>query len=144
MGLQFLRVARKLGDVEEESDGSVVEKGHFRFAEVEYAANTKLCKELGIKKLPTVFFYSQARKVDGFPCGPKKFPLLLEKISHYQGMSLEQLAFEADMNEGAALGETVLEELKLPPVPSTSTSPEDNKANEKEDGAKKKKPFWPL
>jgi thioredoxin-like negative regulator of GroEL len=80
-------------------------------AEIEYGANTEFCQELGITKLPTVNIYSNGRKVDGFPCGPKKYSLLLEKLDTYLRLSHEELAFEAEMNQGAALADTVLSTL---------------------------------
>ena len=110
MGLQFQRIANKLGDVVEE-DGTVSRRGDLRFASVEYAANLDMCKSLGIKKLPTVFIYSRGQLVDNFPCGPKKMPLLLEKLEHYHGLSSEEIAFEASMKSGEQLGDAVLEQV---------------------------------
>jgi hypothetical protein len=67
---------------------------------------------LGVTKLPTVNFYSQGNKVDGFPCGPKKLKLLLEKITQYRDMSSQELQFEAEMNKGLALSAMVLKRLQ--------------------------------
>ena len=95
-GMQYEKIGKDVGD-------------DIRMAEVEYGANKELCKSLGIKKVPSVHFYSMGKKVDGFPCGPKKIPMLMEKLSHYRSLSLSELSFEADMNEGASLmGASVL------------------------------------
>ena len=114
MGMHYKRIGKEIGDlVVTQDDGSetVVRDGEIRLAEIEYGANRDLCKRLGVKKLPSIHFYSQGKKVDGFPCGPKKLPLLLSKLSEYKSMSPLDLEFAADMNQGMGLGETVLEAL---------------------------------
>ena len=112
MGMQFQRIANQFGDIEEEhGSGAIKEKGDLRFAAVEYATNLDMCKSFGIKKLPSVFIYSQGSLIDSFPCGPKKIPMLLEKLELYHGMSHEQLQFEASMKSGTQLGEQVLEQV---------------------------------
>ena len=43
-----------------------------------------LCKSLGIKKLPTVHIYQKGKgQLDAFPCGPKKFAMLVERLEHH-------------------------------------------------------------
>jgi thioredoxin-like negative regulator of GroEL len=114
MGMHYKRIGREIGDlVATNRDGteSVVREGEIRLAEMEYGANRELCKRLGVKKLPSIHFYSEGKKVDGFPCGPRKLPMLLEKLTEYRYMGLEDLSFEADMNQGLELGENVLETL---------------------------------
>lgn len=114
MGMQYERIGKEIGDlVITNKDGTetVVKSGEIRLAQIEYGANRKLCKSLDVKKVPSVHFYSQRKKVDGFPCGPKKIAMLLEKLSHYRSLSLVELSFEADMNEGSALADRVLETL---------------------------------
>ena len=110
--MQFQRIANQFGDIEEEhGSGTIKEKGDLRFAAVEYATNLDMCKSFGIKKLPSVFIYSQGSLIDSFPCGPKKIPMLLEKLELYHNMSNEQLQFEASMKSGTQLGEQVLEQV---------------------------------
>jgi len=91
---------------------NVVVEGDVRFAEIEFGANKELCNHLDITKLPTVNFYSQGDKVDGFPCGPKKLKVLLEKIAQFRDMSSRELQFEAEMNKGLALSAMVLKTLQ--------------------------------
>lgn len=111
--MQYERIAGEVADLVTDEGGveTFVDEGDMRMAEIEYGAHKDLCKSLGIKKVPSVHFYSSGKKVDGFPCGPKKLPMLLEKLSHYRTLSLPELSFEADMNEGAGLGATVLSTL---------------------------------
>jgi hypothetical protein len=112
--MQYERIGREIGDlVVRNKDGTetVARDGQIRMAEIEYGANAELCERLGVKKLPSVHFYSDGKKVDGFPCGPKKLPMLLGKLSFYKELSPPELAFEADMNQGLVLGESVLETL---------------------------------
>jgi thioredoxin-like negative regulator of GroEL len=112
MGMHYKRIGREIGDMVSTTKGgaeTIVREGEIRLAEMEYGANRELCQRLGVKKLPSIHFYSQGKKVDGFPCGPRKLPMLLEKLTEYRSMGLEDLSFEADMNQGLELGEDVLE-----------------------------------
>ena len=54
-----------------------------QFAEVELFGNRDLCKALGIKRVPSVHFYSDTNKVEDFVCGPKKISLLKERLHDY-------------------------------------------------------------
>lgn len=103
-------------------DGSqtVVREGEIRLAEMDYGANKELCKSLGVTKLPSVHFYSKGRLVEGFPCGPRRIGKLLEKLARFRSMTPNELAFEADMNQGIALGESVLETLNIGIIPEKS------------------------
>jgi thioredoxin-like negative regulator of GroEL len=108
-GKQFERIGKNIGDLETK-DSSLVKEGEIRLGQIEFGANTKLCKKLGVKKVPSLHFYSESKKVDGFPCGPKKISHTLERLNHYRSLSLSELSFEADMNKGKALGEDMLKE----------------------------------
>jgi hypothetical protein len=112
--MQYARIGKEIGDLvvmNEDGTETVVSEGDTRLAEIEYGANKELCKSLGVKRVPSVHFYSLGKKVDGFSCGPKKITMLLEKLSHYRSLSLPELSFEADMNQGLTLGDSVLETL---------------------------------
>ena len=114
--MQYKRIGKEIGELSTHNkDGSesVVREGEVRLAEMEYGSNKELCKSLGIKKLPSVHFYSKGKLVEGFPCGPRKIGMLLEKLSRYRFMSPAELEFEADMNQGMALGDSVLETLNI-------------------------------
>ena len=121
MGMHYKRIGKEIGDLvvsnidgndeEENSADLVVREGEIRLAEIDYSNNKELCQRLGVTKLPSIHIYSEGSKVDGFPCGPKKLPLLLSKLSDYRSMSPIDLSFEAEMNQGVELGETVLEAL---------------------------------
>mmetsp|Transcript_12136 Transcript_12136/g.16948 ORF Transcript_12136/g.16948 Transcript_12136/m.16948 type:complete len:269 (-) Transcript_12136:276-1082(-) len=111
-GVQFRHIAMENGD-KVNSDGIVATKGNVRFAQVEFGANTILCKSLGIKKLPTVHFYKQPHgKLTGFPCGPKKFDLLVETLEEYKGMTDEELKLKKELEEGDALLDTIADDIK--------------------------------
>lgn len=108
-GKQYERIGREIGDLEAVDGSSTLSKeGEVRLAQIEYGENTKLCKNLGVKKVPSIHFYSQGKKIDGFPCGPKKIAHTLERLNHYRTMSPEELAFEADMGLGKVLVGEVL------------------------------------
>jgi len=83
-----------------------------QLAGIEWGANRKLCRGLGIKRLPSVHFYYGGRKLTGFPCGPRKFPLLRENLDRYLAMSKEELEFEVKMEEGKELVEGVSSQLE--------------------------------
>eukprot|EP00429_Kryptoperidinium_foliaceum_P000157 CAMPEP_0176019372 /NCGR_PEP_ID=MMETSP0120_2-20121206/9356_1 /TAXON_ID=160619 /ORGANISM="Kryptoperidinium foliaceum, Strain CCMP 1326" /LENGTH=223 /DNA_ID=CAMNT_0017352445 /DNA_START=106 /DNA_END=777 /DNA_ORIENTATION=- len=113
-GMQYKRIGKEIGELtSRNSDGteSTVREGEIRMAEMEYGTNKEFCKSLGITKLPSVHFYSNGKLVDGFPCGPKKIGKLLDKLTMYRSMTPTELEFEADMNQGSALGDSVLETL---------------------------------
>jgi thioredoxin-like negative regulator of GroEL len=114
--MQYTRIGKEIGDLTVRNrDGSetVVREGEVRMAEIEYGSNKELCKSLGVTKLPSVHFYSTGKLVDGFPCGPNKIGMLLEKLTRFRSMSPAELEFEADMNQGIALGDSVLESLSI-------------------------------
>ena len=53
--------------------------------DVEFGANEKLCRTLGIKKLPYIHFYRGKKgKVTDFLCTPKDFQLLIDKIEEHR------------------------------------------------------------
>lgn len=115
-GMHYNRIGKEIGDLTiQNTDGSetTVREGEIRLAEMEYRSNKELCKSLGIKKLPSVHFYSKGKLIEGFPCGPRKIGMLLEKLERYQSMTPAELEFEADMNQGMALGDSVLETLNI-------------------------------
>lgn len=121
--MQYTRIGKEIGELTARNkDGSetTVREGEIRMAEIEFGSNKELCKSLGIKKLPSVHFYSKGKLVEGFPCGPRKIGTLLEKLGRFRSMSPAELEFEADMNQGMALGESVLETLN---IDVTSTMP---------------------
>lgn len=89
-------------------------------AEMEYGSNKELCKSLGITKLPSIQFYSKAKLVESFSCGPRKIGMLLEKLSRFRSMTPAELEFEADMNQGIALGDSVLESLNIEIISETA------------------------
>lgn len=52
--------------------GKIVKSGRVRFAEVELKQNLRLCKSLGIKKLPYIHYYKAGiGKIDDYVCLPK-------------------------------------------------------------------------
>ncbi len=114
--MQYNRIGYEIGDLTvRNQDGceTIVRPGEIRLAEMEYGSNKEFCKSLGVTKLPSVHFYSNGKLVDGFPCGPRKIGSLLEKLSRFRSLTPTELAFEADMNQGMALGDSMLETLKI-------------------------------
>lgn len=75
-GKHFRKLAIERGDAIN-SIGEVVRNGDIRFGEIEYSSNTKLVKELGINKFPTVIFYRNSEMIGEIVC--KKDAI--EKIS---------------------------------------------------------------
>ena len=82
-GLKYQGLANHKTDWIAADSSTVVREGQARFGSIEYGANMDICRKLGIKRLPTVQMY-QKRKglLQGFACGPKKFPLLLERLEY--------------------------------------------------------------
>jgi hypothetical protein len=100
------------GDVTDFKTKELVRLGEIRFAEIEFGANARLCRSLGIKRLPNVHIYKGAvGLVTAFPCGPNKFPILMEKLERYRTMTDAELSNERKMEEGGALGDAIVTEL---------------------------------
>lgn len=75
-GKHFRKLAIERGDAIN-SIGEVVRNGDVRFGEIEYSSNTKLVKEMGVNKFPTVVFYRNSEMIGEIVC--KKDAI--EKIS---------------------------------------------------------------
>ena len=91
--------------------------------EIEYGANSNLCKSLGVTKLPAVQVYSSKGKlVDQIRCGPNKLPAFLDRLDMLMSMDPSEIDFEADMKQGTILADNFLESLK-DEIPSSSVSP---------------------
>ena len=48
--------------------GEAVHSGDARFGEIDYASNVKLCKNLGVKKFPTVLIYREGDRLGEIVC----------------------------------------------------------------------------
>lgn len=62
-----------------------------KFASVDYPTNKKLCKSMGIRKLPTIRLYYTGDLLTSFPCGPKSFKLAQERLVSYVDMTPVEL-----------------------------------------------------
>ena len=101
--LHFNKLAAQYADWEK--DGQVVKQNSVRIAEVEWGANLDLCKALGIRKLPTIYFYSGNMKIDGFAVGPSRFAKVRDVVQRYANMTPQELQFEAKLEQGKKLME---------------------------------------
>jgi hypothetical protein len=111
-GVMYKKLALDDGDVTDFKTKELVRQGEVRFAEIEFGANARLCRSLGIKRLPNVHIYKGAvGLVTAFPCGPSKFPLLVEKLESYRAMTDDELSNERKMEEGGVLGDSIVTEL---------------------------------
>lgn len=126
--MKYKQLAREHGDLIDNDDDSIVQKGNVRFAQVEYGANVRLCKSFGIKKLPYVQMYKAPMgKIADFVCGPKYFEeRLTSRLDKYLSMTDEEIKFDSDMEFGQSLllGDETLTELK-----DLSAKKEDSKNN---------------
>lgn len=106
-GLKFQGLSRDKTDWVDKKTGAVVNEGAVRFASIEFGANTPMCKGLGIKRLPTVHMYQKGiGRLEGFPCGPKKFALLLAKLEyhiHRSHSKRKEQDFDTIMQQGEEL-----------------------------------------
>jgi thioredoxin-like negative regulator of GroEL len=108
----YKRLAYQQGDLFDPS-GDITKTGNVRFAEIEFSANARLCRTLGIKKLPNVHLYKgTVGRVAGFPCGPNKFPILQDNIDRFLTMSDDDLTLEKKLEEGGELADQIVTELQ--------------------------------
>mmetsp|Transcript_19199 Transcript_19199/g.28758 ORF Transcript_19199/g.28758 Transcript_19199/m.28758 type:complete len:248 (-) Transcript_19199:1512-2255(-) len=112
-GQKYKQLARKYADKVDEN-GEIVEEGKIRFAQVEYGANVHLCRSFGIKKLPYVQIYkAPLGKITEFVCGPKYFDdRLVKPLEEYLVMTDDEIQFRMNMEEGQALGDRIVEEVR--------------------------------
>ena len=105
-----LEFGTNLGDIGSSSNGS--NGGSSRFGSIEYSANKRLCKSLGVlDKLPMVLLFKDGEQVDSYPCNAKLARTQLRnQLTHYydstttkRSQPLEELKFEMEMNRGEAL-----------------------------------------
>lgn len=101
--LLFGKISAQYADWEKQ--GQLVKEGKVRIAEVEWGANTQLCKSLGVKKLPSLYFYSGGMKISSLAAGPSTFSKVREAVKRYSGMSMAELQFEAELERGKKLME---------------------------------------
>ena len=66
-GVKFRKLAIDRGD-RLNAIGDVVIAGDARFGEIEMSSNVKLCKQLEIKKFPTVLIYKSGERLSEILC----------------------------------------------------------------------------
>ena len=112
-GQKYKKLALNYGDLRDPRDrNKVVDVGKVRFAEVEFNANAKLCRSLGIKRLPYVHFYrGKEGRLAEFSAGPSKFNLVTDMMHELLASSKEERAFNIMMQEGEDLGQFLVTEL---------------------------------
>jgi thiol-disulfide isomerase/thioredoxin len=112
VGVKYRQLALDVTDVYDR-DNNLVKTGKVRFATVEFGANPQLCRGLNIKRLPYIHMYKGSLgKIAEFPCGPLKFPNLVEKLDHFTQLSNEELLFEKEMQDGEVLGDEIVTQLQ--------------------------------
>eukprot|EP00816_Leptocylindrus_hargravesii_P009635 CAMPEP_0196802456 /NCGR_PEP_ID=MMETSP1362-20130617/2066_1 /TAXON_ID=163516 /ORGANISM="Leptocylindrus danicus, Strain CCMP1856" /LENGTH=253 /DNA_ID=CAMNT_0042173759 /DNA_START=67 /DNA_END=831 /DNA_ORIENTATION=+ len=113
-GLRYEKLASVYADIlDPKVKSRVLDEGKVRFAEVEFSANAKMCRALGIKRLPYVHFYRGAEgRLAEFAAGPSKFNLVVDKLNELLSLSQEQIDFNIMMEDGENLGKYLVTELK--------------------------------
>jgi thioredoxin-like negative regulator of GroEL len=102
-GLKFQGLANQKTDWIQDRDSSIVQHGAMRFGSIEFGANTGMCRTLDIKRLPTVHFYRKGEQLDGFACGPSKFPRLVETMEHFLQRQSQHDSFAETLAQGEEL-----------------------------------------
>jgi len=69
-GIKFRKLAMEKGDLLNTAKEKV-RSGDARFGAIDYASNVKLCKNMGVKKFPTVLIFRGGKKGDGGGRGEK-------------------------------------------------------------------------
>jgi len=110
-GVLFRKLAFKNGD-KMNSNNRVVESGRVRFAEVEFMNNAKLCRKLGIKRLPGVQIYKGNKLLSEFSCAPKKFQRVIDSLNEFVDMPLEEVTLKDTLEAGSAMLDNITVDLK--------------------------------
>eukprot|EP00525_Craspedostauros_australis_P006656 CAMPEP_0198133602 /NCGR_PEP_ID=MMETSP1442-20131203/59649_1 /TAXON_ID= /ORGANISM="Craspedostauros australis, Strain CCMP3328" /LENGTH=260 /DNA_ID=CAMNT_0043794727 /DNA_START=753 /DNA_END=1535 /DNA_ORIENTATION=+ len=142
VGLQLRRLGGEHGDlISVDERNEVVREGSVRFGELEYGQNLLLCQSFGILKLPTVMIFWRGDMLDCFPCGPKKIPLLVEKLDRLLALSDDELRLEAKMREGNELGDYLLDQISSELSRQKSQHPELNQDEASSDSSDTQRKF---
>lgn len=80
--VHFKKLANEVADkVDPSRPDEIIERGKVKMVDVEYTANKKLCRTLGIKKLPYIHMYKGSKgRVCDFLCNSKTFNVLIDKM----------------------------------------------------------------
>jgi len=112
-GLRYKKLALEEGD-KVDCEGRSLERGRVRFAEVEFNSNIKLCRSLGIKRLPHIHMYKGSQgRIEDFSCSPKNFHTVIDKLNENVDITVEDIAFRRDMDAGSVLLDEVVADLQL-------------------------------
>ena len=87
------------------------EKGKVRFASVEWGANTLLCQNQSVIKLPTTRLYYRGKLVKEFTKGAPEITRVQDAIKYYvsrQEKDMKQREFETTLVKGKELVSKVL------------------------------------
>lgn len=92
VGLLYQKESRKHQDV--------------TFAEVEWSAQTALCRSLGVKQLPTLQFYWKGQRLTSFSCPPSQFRKVQDALERFGRMSEDELDLQTQLEAGKEMVDT--------------------------------------
>jgi calmodulin len=76
------------------------------WADITIQHNKEYIKKIGVLALPTIQFYARGQRMDTFPCGPSKVPILKRKLAQLvnDNVDAETLQVKATMSETSSEG----------------------------------------
>ncbi len=106
------------------------------WADLTIQHNKEYIKKIGVLALPTIQFYAHAQRMDTFPCGPSKVPILKRKLAQFVNENVDPKTLQVTAsaigtvvvdNEStlaeAASDDQSTETVIVPPPPMASPAP---------------------
>lgn len=81
-GVKFRKLATDRGD-RLNAAGEAIHSGDARFGEIEYSSSIKLCKDLGVKKFPTVLIFRGGRRLGEILCKQTAIENIVDEMDHF-------------------------------------------------------------
>lgn len=72
------------------------------WADLTIQHNKEYIKKIGVLALPTIQFYAHSQRMDTFPCGPSKVPILKRKLAQFVNEHVDAKTRQVKESSGAA------------------------------------------
>ena len=88
------------------------------WADLTIQHNKEYIKKIGVLALPTIQFYARGQRMDTFPCGPSKVPILKRKLAQLVNENVDATTLQ--VKPSSEVGGTLV--IESPPLDSATTT----------------------
>jgi len=93
------------------------------WADLTIQHNKEYIKKIGVLALPTIQFYAHAQRMDTFPCGPSKVPMLKRKLAQFVNENVDPRTLQVTASGRVVVdNDTTLEEPTFDDDQSSTTA----------------------